>query len=217
VFVVPLDAVAIRRRIGGAFELLRQAYATSGGWRYPGYLDKAESYGYIGPFAWSEADYVHRFATFLERDFPGAVHLEMPIRVGTRIDADQPPPGKRSVTTFVDIVVSDLGEMPSDPRAAGERFRGMTHEAFIEVKWFVRAPEKWIGVDWRRFKTGVARDVEKLRVHKQLGRCHVAAMLIVDDSDRFIARVDELTLSEDVDLLLLSPSKVGVSPFKPFP
>jgi hypothetical protein len=200
-----MDDAEIRSRIQSAFAELQRLYGVEGGWRYPGYLDADEQHGYIGPFAWSEADVKRRFAAFLDERLPGAVHMEMPIRPGTRSDLDPLPPGARAVTKYIDIVVSDLSGMPDDYLEAGSVFRGRRHEAFIEAKWFPKASERWFWDGMKRFKEQVPGDVTRLAVHKARGRCSIAAMFIVDDDGRYVASIDELDLSPEVDLLILTP------------
>jgi hypothetical protein len=122
--------------IDSAWAALRQEYAQRGGYLFPGALDGDEGFGYMGPLGWSEGDSQFRFGLFLEREFPGCVHLEMPLRASTRPDLNIAP-GPRGVNR-IDIVVSDMGDAPEDASEAGRLFRTRVHEAFIEVKWFVK-------------------------------------------------------------------------------
>ena len=87
----------------------------------------------------------------------------------------------------VDLVVSDLSTFVEDDKSF-DRFRTLRHGAFIEVKWLVKG---WRG---NRFEQDAVKriasaraDIARLQRHIDLGRCEVAAVLIVDDEDFYPA------------------------------
>jgi hypothetical protein len=205
----PIDEARVRAALERAFAKLRIEYEQSGGWLYPGPKDAEEDWGWIGPYAWWEADFAHRYAMLLEEDFPGAVHLEMPINERMRADLDPLPEGvKRRNPQYIDIVVTDLASLdhlPATARGAGAAFRSRRHEAFIEVKWFPKAAKRWDGPDFDRFIRSVPADIERLDAHLNAGRCAVAAMLVVDDRGRFLPRLSQHTLREGVLVFGLTP------------
>jgi hypothetical protein len=211
-----MDEPEVREHIRRAYVSLRASYDQLGGWRFPGYLDDADQ-SYVGPWAWSEGDIQRHFANALSAEFPPEwVHLEMPLRIGTRQDLEPPGPGKRATTTHIDIVVSDLSGLPNDlrhaspdeVRAASLGFRGRTHEAFIEVKWFHKGSPKWDAHNWNaKVVPGVPPDMKRLAGHRRAGRCLAAAMLVVDDTGAYAGRLNPLHLElpplSEVDLLVL--------------
>jgi hypothetical protein len=200
---------SVETRIETAFTLLRADYVSQGSWKYPGQRDADEGWGWIGPYAWSEADYQHRFASLLEEEFPGAVHLEMPINERMRSDLYPLPPGvKRRSPQYIDIVISNLAflaDMEQTAEAAGATFRKHQHEAFIEVKWYWQAAARWTGNDRKRFLADVRSDLNRLHVHLQRGRCCVAAMLVVDDRGTFLPQLPGDAVPAGVMLLPLAP------------
>lgn len=201
----------IREKVFAAFAALRADFTRAASWKYPGALDADESWGWLGPWAWSEADIQHRFATFLEQQFGvGAVHLEMPINERMRSDLDPlPPDKKRRATTFIDLVVADLAELSGLPQTAdgaGAAFRARRHEAFIEVKWRNKAAATWFGLDYKTFSDEVASDLERLHLHHLRGRCSVAALLFVDNDGRYWPKfLSEHQVPNDVLQLVLAP------------
>lgn len=199
----------IREGIYRAFAQLREEYLRLGSWLYVGQRDADEGWGWIGPYAWSEADYQHRFASLLEQEFPRAVHLEMPINERMRSDLDALPADvKRRSAQYVDIVISDLSalaELPQTHDGAGAAFRSFEHEAFIEVKWYWKAAARWEWKDLRRFLRDVPADLTRLHAHLAAERCSVAAMLVVDDRGSFLPRLPSELRPDDVILLELSP------------
>lgn len=200
---VKVDAEAVRAGIERAFNKLQQQYLTLGGWRYPGWRSAKEGHGYLGPWAWSEGDYQFHFARLLEEQFPGCVHIEFPLKAATRDDLGLAPGARGS--THVDIVISDLSKLPNDPLEAGRLFRSRRHEAFIEVKRFMKTTERWRAINWRDFQKGVLPDTARLSAHLQAGRCLIAAMLIVDDRGWQTSRMWELEMPDDVLYLVLQP------------
>jgi hypothetical protein len=89
-----LNEAEVRAALERAFGKLRADYEESGGWRYLGPRDADEQWGWIGPYAWSEADFTYKYARLLEEEFPRAVRLEMPIK---RADALRPRSGARGL------------------------------------------------------------------------------------------------------------------------
>lgn len=105
-----MDDDDIRDRLLNSSRILEFECAKLGGWKqlYGGYLDEddASGPGFVGPLIWSEADLVHRFADHLSHAFRDvesygrpAVHLGLPIRVGTRSDLVRGANGRRSSTS----------------------------------------------------------------------------------------------------------------------
>ena len=129
-----------------------------------------------------------RFALELEREFPRQVHCEVKLNTSTRLDF---PEGDEKAQQ-VDIGISDLTGFAAD-YTAYDRFRRHHHLAFIEAKWFLKG---WAGHQWefvaRDQVASVQQDVDKLQRHLRLGRCAVAAMLVVDDEDFFDQRANQL-------------------------
>ncbi len=206
----------IAGRVHDALAELQERYAALGGWRseYLGYLDRAEGYGYVGPLGWSEHDYQFQFANHLEPRFQSPtglpmVHVEMPMRHGTRSDLPETPPGTRERRTEIDIVITDPA-LPSDPVEATELFRTRPHLAFVEVKWFHKGTTGWTKGNWKRkVKEGVQPDLDRLAEHKAKGRCVYAGMLLVDDTSAYYGRYDELDWhGGSVDRLVLRPGSL---------
>jgi hypothetical protein len=103
------------------------------------------------------------------------------VRIGksSRLDYDKAGEGFQRV----DVAVSELGSFVED-ESSFERFRSHHHEAFFEVKWFVKGwTEKTR--DAKDRLSAVPVDVAKLTNHLRLGRCMVAGMLVVDDAGVF--------------------------------
>jgi len=198
-----MDRSEAQRRVAAAFALLQDEYLQRGGWNYPGFLTEADGYSYPGPLAWSEADYQYRFAKLLETEFPDCVvYLELPLRARTRPDLSLLPGAKGS--THIDIVITDLsGVVANDPVREGIAFRSRCHEAFIEVKWFLKSYEHWKSDHHRSFRKGVPADLERLSKHQAACRCLAAALLLVIDAPWVTPLVDELEVPKNVDLLLL--------------
>jgi hypothetical protein len=117
------------------------------------------------------------------------------------------------VTTFIDLVVTDLAELAALPQTAegvGAAFRARRHEAFIEVKWRSRGAERWLWHDYQTFSTETSADIERLHLHRQAGRCTMAAMLVVDNRGSFWSQLQsEQQFPDDVLLLALTPLYVA--------
>jgi hypothetical protein len=86
--------------------------------------------------------------------------------------------------------------------------RSLRYAAFIEVKWFLKG---WLGGQYEFDGLGRVKDVDldlaKLQRHLQLGRCDVAAMLIVDDEGLFEQRTSAVW-PEDIVRLVVSPAEL---------
>ena len=203
-----MEAPEAQARVERAFRRLQFEHAKIGGWRerYGGYLDEDDAAfpGYVGPFAWSEADLQHRFANHLSDAFYDldsfgrtAVHIGLPIRVGTRADLDKTEEGEWPPQQHIDIVVNDPDAIPdgdhATPSEIGHAFRSQQHLAFIEVKWFHKGSTHWDAQNWKKkVVKGVQPDLDRLEQHLLKGRCLVAAMLLVDDTEAYLDRYDEL-------------------------
>src|SRR5262249_14998621 len=157
----------IRDRLMNAFDRLLVAYASWGGHAFHGWTNYQDEQNFLGPVIWSERDCGLRFALELEREWPGAVHMEFAIGKATRADFD----AAVEKAQRVDLAVSDLGSFSEDATSQ-ERFRTLRHEAFIEVKWLLKG---WRGqafeMDARKRVLAVPVDLAKLARHAQLGRC----------------------------------------------
>lgn len=173
--------MAVEDGLMDAFERLLERYAQWGGYRFHGWTDFPDTANFQGPVVWSEADAAFRFALELEREFPRSVHMEFAIGKATR--ADYEPDVERRQR--VDLAVSDLSGFKEDATSQ-VRFLTMQHDAFIETKWLVKG---WRGYRFERDATkrvaSVYDDIIKLDRHLALGRCQVAAVLVVDDEDYY--------------------------------
>jgi hypothetical protein len=174
------DPVArVEDSVMDAYERFLEEYARWGGYRFHGWTDFPDTRNYQGPVIWSEADCAMRFALELEREFPRSVHLEFAIGKATRLDYE-PDVEKRQ---RIDIVVSDLATFVED-ESSQQRFQTHQHSAFVETKWLVKG---WRGQRFERDAVkraaSVAGDITRLARSLQLGRCLVAAMLVIDDEE----------------------------------
>jgi hypothetical protein len=203
----------IKALVRDALAELQALYSRIGGWRadYLGYLDQVDGFGYVGPLGWSEHDYQFLFANLLTARFQSEtglpmVHVEMPMRHGTRSDLPPTPAGAKEKRGVIDIVVTDP-LLPTDPIEATEAFRSIKHLAFIEVKWFHKGSLGWLKGNWKRkVVEGVQPDLDRLSEHKKMGRCTYAGMLLIDDTAAYHSRYDELNWHEGaVDRLALLP------------
>jgi hypothetical protein len=108
----------------------------------------------------------------------------------------------------VDIGVSDLIGFAADG-AAFERFRKHQPGLLVEAKLF---PKGWVGHTWeyvaRQQLKDVAVDGQKLARHLRLGRCAVAALLLVDDEDYFEHNRGGIEWPDGVELLVCSPAEL---------
>lgn len=177
-----LDPVArLEDGLMDAYERFLEGYAGWGGHAFHGWTDFPDTRNFEGPMVWSEADCAFRFGLELERSFPRHVHAEFAIGKATRLDYD-PDVERRH---HVDLVVSDLSTFAEDEQSQ-DRFRTWCHNAFVETKWLAKG---WEGnrfePDAHKRAASVHADVAKLDRHLALGRCRVAAVLVVDDEDFF--------------------------------
>lgn len=199
-----IEVSAVRRGLQAAFARLLAAYVEVGGHRFHGWTEYDEPRNYYGPLIWSEADAVFRYALELEREFPRQVHCEFKVNRNTRLDF---PDGDEK-TQKVDIGISDLDGFAGDD-TAHNRFREHQHLALIEAKWFAKG---YRGLRWEydahnRVKA-VQDDLDKLARHLRLGRCLVAAMLVVDDEDFFHEHTEQVTWPQGVERLVCGPAEL---------
>lgn len=199
---VPADRA--RRALHAAFSRFLTVYAEYGGHRYHGWTDYDDPANYRGPMFWSEHDCVYHLALELERDFPGHVHLELPVARWSFADFD----GKVDKQQRVDLVVSDLGEFVED-EASQERFMRHPHDIFVEAKLFPAGCSKRWKFDHLRKIPDVVADAERLAKHLDRGHCRVAAVLVVDDDCLFESGLPTLTWPANVELLIASPAAVA--------
>jgi hypothetical protein len=168
----------VHDKVMNAFDRLLVGYAVWGGHRYHGWTTYEDPSNFLGPVIWSERDCDLRFAFELEREWPQAVHMEFAISKASRLDYD------KAAERFqrVDVAVSDLSGFGED-NSSFQRFRSHRHEAFFEVKWFLKG---WgDNRDAKNRLADIPADVAKLANHARLGRCAIAGMLIVDDEGYF--------------------------------
>jgi hypothetical protein len=177
----PHTAAGVADKVMNAFDRFLVGYATWGGHRFHGWTDDSDAHNFLGTVIWSEADCALRFAMELDREWPGATHLEFAIGKATRADYDPLVEKPQRV----DVAVSDLSSFVEDATSQ-ERYRAHRHEAFFEVKWLLKG---WRGHAWERDAAkrvqAIPVDVAKLAHHASLGRCTVAGMLVVDDESYF--------------------------------
>jgi hypothetical protein len=197
-------ASAVRQRLHDAFGRLVAEYQQSGGYRFHGWTTDDEPRNYHGPLFWSEADGVFRLALELEKEFPRQVHCELKVDKNTRLDF----PSEGEKRQQVDIGVSDLAGFVAD-ETAYDRFRRHQHLLFVEAKWF---PKGYRGFQWeyvaRDQVNQVQGDLDKLARHLRLGRCAVAAMLVIDDEDFFAEGADGLSWPAGVERLICGPAEL---------
>jgi hypothetical protein len=161
-----------------AYDRLLVGYAAWGGWRYHGWGGYEDPTTYLGPAIWSERDCDLKCAYELEREWPGAVHMEFPIAKWTRRDFAPP-----EVVQRVDVSVSEFSRFEAGGDAS-TRFKDYRHEAFLEVKWCTKG---W-SPNTRELKLrrkSIPRDLLKLGNHIQKNRCLVAGMVVFDDEGWF--------------------------------
>lgn len=142
----------LKRRVHLCFDRFLESYRGWGGFQHPGRTTEDDPIAYLGAAIWSEGDCVYRFALELEREFPGKVHLEFPIATHTRGDYDKSDGSQR-----IDIVVTDMTSFAEDKETA-KRFKALTHDVFIEVKWLYKGPR---GSAWDMSMAGRATGVAR--------------------------------------------------------
>jgi hypothetical protein len=182
-----------------AYDRLLVGYASWGGHRYHGWTSYEDERNFLGPAIWSERDCDLRFAFELEKEWPGAIHMEFAIAKSSRADYD---PGVEKFQR-VDVAVSDLASFVEDAGSQA-RFQTHRHEAFFEVKWFVKG---WgNNRDAKSRNADIPLDVAKLARHVQLGRCAVAGMLTFDDEGYFGQQTFDGQWPENVWRLYVGPA-----------
>lgn len=187
----PWTVGGIRDKVMNAYERLLVGYASWGGYRYHGWTSYEDERNFLGPVIWSERDCDLRFAFELEKEWPGAVHMEFAIAKASRADYDR----EAEKFSRVDVAVSDLSGFVEGADSYA-RFRSHRHEAFFEVKWFVRG---WgTNRDAKSRWADIPVDVAKLARHVELGRCAVAGMLVFDDEGYFNKQSFEGVWPKDV-------------------
>jgi hypothetical protein len=170
---VSLDA--LQAGLTQAYVQFLKLYAEKGGHRYYGFADHGDPRNYQGPLIWSEGDCQFRFALALEHQFPGLVHVEVPLAKYTVQDYD-PAKDQRQ---FIDIVVSDLSTFDIER----DVFAARPHDLFVEVKYVGHSALRgqWAFDSRRKIADGVKSDLERLHRNMDLGRCRAAALLLIDD------------------------------------
>ena len=194
----------VKRALHRAFSRFLAVYAEYGGHRYHGWTDYNDPANYRGPMFWSEHDCVYRLALELERDFPGHVHLELPVVRWSFADFD----AELDTKERVDLVVSDLTDFIED-ETSQHRFMTHRHELFVEAKLFPAGCSKRWRFDHLRKIPDVVADAERLARHLDRGHCRVAAVLVVDDDGLFEGGFAKLAWPANVELLLASPAVVA--------
>jgi hypothetical protein len=195
----PWTVGGISDKVMNAYDRLLVGYASWGGWRYHGWLSYEDQANFLGPVIWSERDCDLRFCLELEKEWPGAVHQEFAISKSSRADYD--PTTEKFQR--VDVAVSDLSGFIEDA-STGARFVRHRHEAFFEVKWFVKG--FGTGRDAKARWADIPIDVAKLANHLAKERCAVAGMLAFDDEEYFQAQTLEDGWPAGVWRLYVGPS-----------
>jgi hypothetical protein len=198
-----MDPRRVEQGLAAAHRRLLEGYAAWGGHRYFGWTEYGETRNHQGTVILSEGDCVHRFALELEREFSLQVHCQFKLNKATRVDFEHMP------RQAIDIVVSDLSAF-ADPGSDAAAVRSVTHDAFIEVKWF---PKGWLSSSWGFDGQGrikeVQDDLDRLAEHLAKGRCRVAAMLIVQDEGFFDAYRGAVRWPPAVRPLIVGPAALA--------
>jgi hypothetical protein len=198
----PWTVGGIRDKVMNAYDRLLVGYASWGGYRYHGWTAYEDERNFVGPVIWSERDCDLRFAVELEKEWPGAIHMEVAISRSSRADYD--PMAEKFQR--VDVAVSDLASFVEGADSQA-RFRTHRHEAFFEVKWF---PKGWNGNrDAKARWSDIPLDVAKLARHIELERCAVAGMLVVDDEGYFDQQTLEGEWPKNVRRLHVGPGALS--------
>lgn len=192
-----------QHQLGAAYLRMLQGYARWGGHSYYGWTEQTDPRNYLGPAIWSEADCVLRFAFELEKDFPGQVHLELPMATWTLQDYDP----KLDARQYVDLVVSDFSNFVADGDAQ-TRFKTKRHDLFVEVKYFKKAAHGPFKFDLKKKLPSVSADIARLNRHMERGHCRHAAMLVVDDGNFWEEFCGDVEFGEVLDLTV-SPHRVA--------
>ncbi len=200
----PWSPGGVRDKVMNAFERLLVAYASWGGHRAHGWTRQEDAENYLGRVVWSEHDVVLRFALELEKEWPGATHLEFALGQSTLHDYDAAVErGQR-----VDIIVSDHSSFVEDSTSQ-DRFLHQCNQAFFEVKWFKKG---WrdgpFDMDARKRVQEVQADALKLDRHVEHGRCQVAAVVVFDDEGYFQEHGTEVEWPARVWRLVAGPSQL---------
>jgi hypothetical protein len=176
---------------------------TSGGHLHYGFGGYDDRRNYKGPTIWCEGDAQFRFALELEREFPGCIHLEMPVARFMFSDFDK----RLDARQFIDIVVSDLSDF--DHEDDTQVFAERQHDAFIEVKYAGRSDPRWQRDSIRKIFDYLPIDLRKLEESIARGRCRFAGVLLVDDSGLLDLTQRAVPWSTSVRTFLLSPTQLG--------
>lgn len=193
---------ALAQGLQRSFGRLVEVYRESGGYLFHGYGGQHDPDNYKGPTFWSEGDAQLRLALALEDEFPGRVHIEVP--VCSFMFANFNSKGERR--QFIDVVVSDLSDFdPDDPT---QIFAEREHDVFIEIKFTgVSSPpfqKQSIDTIFEAFP----KDLRRLEWNLALNRCRVAAALLVDDRGLLDDVERRVAWSTRVMPLLLSPPQL---------
>ena len=187
-----------------AFQRFLAGYRRWGGYRFHGWTNQSDHRNYRGPAVWSEADCVLRLARELETEFPDQVHAEFKIATWTRADFN---PAEDKVQS-VDLAVTDFSNF-TEYVASQQRFRRWKHVVFIVAKGLGNGG--WGGtweMDARGQIPSIEADAQRLARHLELGRCRVAAVLVVDDECFFESHSDVIEWPATVKRLLASPAEL---------
>ncbi len=187
-----------------AFERFLVIYARLGGHNYYGWNDYADPRNFKGPTFWSENDCTYRLGLELEREFPFAVHYELPVAKWSFADFDKAADKQQRV----DLVVSDLHAFIED-ETSQQRFRTHQHELFVEIKYLPAGCRKTYRFDHESKVPAALADATRLAHHLARKHCLVAAVLVVDDDGLFEELYEPATWPADVPLLLASPAELA--------
>jgi hypothetical protein len=177
------------RGIAAAFTSLLRLYEEHGGHNYYGYRGQGDERNYKGPVFWTEGDCQYQLALALEQQFPGMVHIEMPVAHYMRWDYNT----EKHRRQFVDVVVSDLSGFDTERDCFAKR----TDDLFVEVKYAGNSSPPYYGDKLKRIfhPNYLPADLERCAVSVADGWCRRAAVLLVDDNDLLnnkIGRLEEL-------------------------
>lgn len=171
---VRMDLEQLDDGLGRAFARFLELYAVSGGHRHYGFNVRGDPRNYQGPLIWTEGDCQFRLALSLEEQFPGMVHVEVPLAKYTIHDYEP----KIDARQFIDIVVSDLSSFDVERDVFAKR----PHDLFVEVKYVGHGTGTWAAVGRRTISGGVKSDLERLKKNLDRCRCRAAALLLIDDN-----------------------------------
>jgi hypothetical protein len=185
-----------------AFERFLVLYAQFGQHRFHGSADWQDPRTYRGPVLWTEDDCVFRLAVELEKEYPDCVHMGFQFSKFAVYPWDPDQGDKKGE---IDLVVSDLTDFEPDD-TSHHRFGSRTHELFVEAKHLPKG--HWPPDIKKKIEVDIPKDCAAQLVRLKMGRCLIAAVLVVDEEDHVFRAIEEgrLTPPRELVFLLASPS-----------